>query len=62
MLLFAVILLVTIAILSKLMDWKFFWDIFKWGLLVTVALFIIGVLMLLLGFLGFLSLGKMFFG
>lgn len=62
MLLFIVILLVFFAICLGVMDWKFFWDIFKWGLLVVVALFILGALLLLGAFLIALVLGKTLLG
>ncbi len=53
---------VFIVICLGLMDWQFFWDIFKWGLLVVFALFILGCLGLLLCFLGFMMAGKAIFG
>lgn len=62
MLLVIAFVLVFIAICLGVMDWGFFWDIFKWGLLVVVALFILGVLLLLGAFLIALILGKTLLG
>lgn len=58
MLLFIVLFLVVVAICLGVMDWKFFWDIFKVGLLVVFALFLFGTLLILGCFLLVLILGK----
>lgn len=62
MLFLIVFCLVIIAICLRVMDWQFFWDVFKWGLLVVVALFILGTLLLLGCFLFALLLGKTLLG